>query len=123
MDSKNGWHFFFKNKILVFLDSMQFMNSSLDKVVKNVSHESFKYLVEEFVSQNLELLKEKGAYLYEYMSSFEKSKEEDLPARKYVYSPTKNGKISDDGKISDGHIIQHMTKIIWHVKKLGINLK
>ena len=112
MDSKNGWHFFFLNKILVFVDSMQFMNSSLDKVVKNVSHESFKYLVEEFVSQNLELLKEKGAYLYEYMSSFEKSKEEDLPARKYLSSPTKNGKISDDSKISDGHIIQHMTKII-----------
>ena len=103
---------FFLNKNLVFVDSMQFMNSSIDKVVKNVSHESFKYLVEEFVSQNLELLKEKGAYLYEYMNSFEKCKEENLPARKYFHSATKNGKIGDDGKISDGHIIQHVTKII-----------
>ena len=25
-------------------------------------------------------------------------------ARKYFYSSTKNGKIGDDGKISDGHI-------------------
>ena len=27
-----------------------------------------------------------------------------MPARKYFYSSIKNGKIGDDGKISDGHI-------------------
>ena len=51
---------------------MQFMNSSLDKLVKNLSDEDFKYLVEEFGSENLELLKQKGAYPYEYMNSFER---------------------------------------------------
>ena len=50
------------NKNLLFIDSMQFMNSSLDKLVKNLSDEDFKYLVEEFSSENLELLKQKGAY-------------------------------------------------------------
>ena len=44
---------FFLNKNLVFIDSMQFMNSSLDKLVKNLSDEDFKYLVEEFGSENL----------------------------------------------------------------------
>ena len=83
---------------------MQFMNSSLDKLVKNLSDEDFKYLVEEFGSENLELLKQKGAYPYEYMNSFERFNEEKLPARKYFYSSTKDGKIDDDGKISDGHI-------------------
>ena len=83
---------------------MQFMNSSLDKLVKNLSDEDFKYLVEEFGSENLELLKQKGAYPYEYMNSFEKFNEEKLPARKYFYSSTKDGKIGDDCKISDGHI-------------------
>ena len=53
---------FFLNKNLVFIDSMQFMNSSLDKLVKNLSDEDFKYLVEEFGSENLELLKQKGDY-------------------------------------------------------------
>ena len=96
--------FFFLNKNLVFIDSMQFMNSSLDKLVKNLSDEDFKYLVEEFSSENLELLKQKGAYPYEYMNSFERFNEEKLPARKYFYSSTKDGKIGDDGKISDGHI-------------------
>ena len=38
------------------MDSMQFMSSSLDILLKNLSDEDFKYLVEEFVSKNLELL-------------------------------------------------------------------
>ena len=54
----------------MFIDLMQFMNYSLDKLVKNFSDEDFKYLVEEFGSENSELLKQKGDYLYEYMDSF-----------------------------------------------------
>ena len=92
------------NKNLVFIHSMEFMNSSLDKLVQNLSDEDFKYLVEEFGSQNLELLKQKGACPYEYMNSFERFNEEKLPARKYFYSSIKDGKRGDDGKISDGHI-------------------
>ena len=61
---------FFFNKNLVFIDSMQFMNCSLDKLVKNLSDEDFKYLVGEFGSENLELLKQKGDYPY----SFERKK-------------------------------------------------
>ena len=36
----------FLNKNLVFIDSMQFITSSLDKLVKNLLDEDFKYLVE-----------------------------------------------------------------------------
>ena len=43
----------------MFIDSIQFMNSSHNKLVKNLSDEGFKYLVEEFSSKNLELLKKK----------------------------------------------------------------
>ena len=53
---------FFLNKNLVFIDSMQFMNSSHNKLVKNLSDKGFKYLVEEFRSENLKILKQKGAY-------------------------------------------------------------
>ena len=83
---------------------MQFINSSLDKLVKNLSDEDFKYLVEEFGAKNLELFKQKGDYHNEYMNSFKRFKEEKLSIRKYFDSSTKNGKTSDDGKISDGHI-------------------
>ena len=38
------------------------------------------------------------------MNSFQIFNEKKLPARKYFYSSTKDGKIGDDGKISDGGI-------------------
>ena len=72
-----------KNLLIVFVDSIQFMNSSLDKLVKNLSDEDFKYLVEGFGPENLEPLKQKGDYPYEYMNSFERINNKKLPARKY----------------------------------------
>ena len=93
---------FFLNKTLVFIDSMQFMNSSLDQLVKNLSNKDFKYLIKKFGSKNLDLLKQKGTYPYEYMNSFERFNEEKLPARKYFHSSIKDGKIDYDDKISDG---------------------
>ena len=54
---------------------MQFMNSSLDKLVKNLSDQDFKYLAGEFDSENVELLKQKDAYPYEYMNSSERFNE------------------------------------------------
>ena len=116
---------FFLNKNLVFIDSMQFMNSSLDKLVKHLSDEYFKYLGKEFGSDNLETLKQKGAYLYEYMSSFKKFDGDKLPARKYFFSSTKRGKIDNDGRISDGHISiadYLMCEKIWNkfeIKNIG----
>ena len=80
------------------------MNFNLDKLVKNLLDEDLKYLVEEFDSENLELLKQKGDYPCEYMNSFERFNKEKLPDRKIFYSSTKDGRISDDGKSSDGHI-------------------
>ena len=66
----------FLGKNLVFIDSMQFINYSLDKLVKNLVDEDFTYLVKEFGSKNLEILKQKGAYPYEYMNSFQRFDEE-----------------------------------------------
>ena len=84
---------------------------SLDKLVKNLSDEDFKYLIEEFGSKNLELLKQKGAYPYEYMNSFKRFNEEKSPARKYFFSSTKKGNDNDDdgidgndGKKFNGHM-------------------
>ena len=94
----------FLGRNLFFTDSMQFMNSSLDKLVKNLSDKDFKYLVEEFGHENLEILKQKSAYPYEYMNSFERFNEEKLPARKYFFSSTKKAKIDHDNKISDSHV-------------------
>ena len=39
------------NRNIVFIDSMLFMRSSLDKLVKNLSDNDFKYLNEEFTEE------------------------------------------------------------------------
>ena len=83
---------------------MQFTNSSFDKLVKHLVDKDFKYLVEEFGTENLEILKQKGAYPYEYMNSFKTFNEDKLCARKYFYSSTKDKKNSEDGKISESHV-------------------
>ena len=61
-------------------------------------------MVKEFGFESLEILKQKGAYPYEYMNSFKRFDEKKLCARKYFFSSTKTGKIYENGKISDGHI-------------------
>ena len=67
------------NNNIVFIDGMLFMKSSLDKLVKNLGSEDFKYLSEVFSGENLELVKKKGIYPYEYVNSFGKFKESKLP--------------------------------------------
>ena len=51
---------FMVNRNLVFIDSMQFMNFSLDSLVGNLVDEDFKYLSKEFSGERLRLVKEKG---------------------------------------------------------------
>ena len=84
---------FFLGRNLVFIDSMQFMNFSLDKIVKNLVDEDLKYLVKEFDSEILEILKQKSAYPYEYVNSFKRFDEEKFCARKYVFSSTKKERL------------------------------
>ena len=67
------------NTNLVFIDGKQFMNSSLDSLVKNLSDNDFKYLPKEFSGDLLKLVKQKEVYPYGYMDSFEKFSENKLP--------------------------------------------
>ena len=67
------------NGNIAFIDSMLFLNSSLDKLVKNLDSEDFKYLSEVFSGEKLALAKKKGIYPYEYMDSFKRFKEEKFP--------------------------------------------
>ena len=48
------------------------MNSSLDALVKDLSKMDFKYLLQEISDDLLELVRQKGAYPYEYMESFKR---------------------------------------------------
>ena len=83
------------NKNLVFIDSMLFMNSSLHKLVKNLSDKDFNYLSEEFSNEQLKLVKEKGIYPYEYVSSFKKFEENKLPDKCKFFSSLKDCSINE----------------------------
>ena len=74
---------------------MLFMNSSLDKLVKNLGDNDFKYLSEEFSGEKLKLVKEKVIYLYEYMSSFKRVSESKLPDIDNFFSSLKDRGISE----------------------------
>ena len=83
------------NKNLVFIDSMQFMNSSLDALVKNLSDNDFKYLSEEFSGEFLKLVKQKEVYPYGYLDTFKRFFEDKLPDRCKFFSSLKNKCISE----------------------------
>ena len=81
--------FTIKNK-LTFIDSFQFLSSSLNSLVKNLfkilNRDDLEYLNQEFENNVLELVKQKG---FEYMSDFEKFKEE-LPSKEKFFNLQKS---------------------------------
>ena len=97
------------NNNLVFIDSMQFMNSSLDALVKNLSDNDFKYLFEEFSGDLSKLVKQKGVYPYEYIDNFKTFSGDKLPDRCKFFSSLKDECISE--------------KIIYMLLMFGIYLK
>ena len=48
------------NENLIFIDSMQFMNSSLSVIVKNLSDNDFKRLSQDFSGDLLKLVKQRN---------------------------------------------------------------
>ena len=82
------------NRNLFFIDSMQFMNSSLDSWFKNLSDNNFKNLSEEFSGEFLRLVKQKGVYPCEYVDSLREFSENKLPDRSKSFKSLKGVCIS-----------------------------
>ena len=98
---------------LTFIDSFQFMSSSLEKLVNNITkcgkcnncendedctnphYNDLKYTAQVFEGGELDLLARKGVYPYDYMDSFKKVNEQ-LPIKEEFYSIMNNKHISDD---------------------------
>ena len=66
---------------LNFIDSFQFMSSSLDKLVSNLPKEAFKYTSEEFTGKKLNLMSQKGVYPHDHIDCFEKFNPTELPTK------------------------------------------
>ena len=81
---------------LVFLDSFQFMSSSLEKLVNNLPKEALKYTSKMFKGDKLDLMAQKGVYPYDYMDSFNRFEETQLPNKEDFYSILNDEHISDE---------------------------
>ena len=81
------------NNNLVFIDSMQFINSSSNKLIKNLTDNDFRYLSGRFSGNLLELVKQIEVYSYDYVDSFKKFSEDELPNRCKFFSSVKNKQI------------------------------
>ena len=81
---------------LTFIDSFQFMSSSLDKLVSNLPAEALKYTNKRFQKEKFKLMTRKGVYPYDYMDSFEKFNETELPTKEEFYSILNNEHITDE---------------------------
>ena len=80
---------------LTFLDSFQFMSSSLEKLVSNLPKKSLKYTSQRFKGKKLDLMAKKGVYPCDFMDSFDKFKEQ-LPTKEEFYSMLNDEHISDE---------------------------
>ena len=81
---------------LQFIDSYQFLPTSLQKLVEDLPEDKFEILKENVDNDNYKLLLRKGVYPYEYMSSFNKFEETELPEKTKFFSTLTNEGISDE---------------------------
>ena len=85
---------------LRFIDSLQFLNSSLDKLVANLAKEGvnkFPSLSQHFPdSTQLELLMRKGVYCYSFMDQFKKFDLPSLPSRDDFFNILTGEAVSDE---------------------------
>ena len=105
---------FMLGNYLTFIDSFQFMSSSLDKLASNLPKDDLIYTSKAFQGKRLDLLSKKGVYPYDFMDSFEKFNNRELPTKDQFYS------ILNDEHITDNEYIH--AKEVWdtfYIKTMG----
>ena len=85
----------FKTFDIVFKDSLKFMSSSLGALVNNLPKNGFKNISKYYTPEQVELIKQKGFYPYEFMDTEEKFNDTKLPPREAFYSKLSGRGISE----------------------------
>ena len=78
---------------LRLLDTLQFLNASLDRLVNTLPADAFKFTSEFFPSPDL--VKQKQIYPYKYMTDRSKFDEQHLPPKEKFYSALSESDITD----------------------------
>lgn len=109
----------FKRSIMFkFIDSLRFMNSSLDKLSSYLSKDDLKILKKEFndlSDYQFDLLRRKGVFPYEYIDRKEKLDETKLPDIDDFFSTLMGSNIS----IEDYHHAENVWNSFDEIKTLG----
>ena len=103
---------------LRFVDSLAFMNCSLENLVKNLKAsgmENFQNLSKEFPHvESQELLTRKGVYPYDYMDGTDRFTETQLPEKEKFYSQLADEHITDSDYLHAQKVWTH-----WSMQTLG----
>lgn len=98
-----------------FLDSFQFLSSSLDTLSKNLTETDLKNLRKVFNStEHFKLLSEKGIYPYDYMDSFKRFEEKKLPNKDQFYNS-----LAGEGISEEEYTRAHKIWKVFNIKSLG----
>ena len=101
---------------LRFVDTVNFMQTSLEELVGNMERSDFKHTSKYFQGEKLDLMLRKGVYPYEYMTGVEKLWERELPSKEKFASMLNSGIILYlEGMIESKHIsdedYEHVQKV------------
>ncbi|CAB3976688.1 Gastrula zinc finger [Paramuricea clavata] len=83
-------------KSLVFIDSIQFMASSLEALVSNLSPEDFKIVGQRWQGEDFDLVRQKGIFPYEYLDDISKLDTKELPSRDKFYSSLYESEVKEE---------------------------
>ena len=79
-----------------FIDSFKFMATSLDSLVNNLPKESFKNLTEFYEGEQLDIIKRKGVFPYDWFDSFNRLSADHLPPKESFHSILNDSGISEE---------------------------
>ena len=73
-----------------FIDSFKFMASSFDRLIANLQKDRFRNLAIFYQGKQLDLLKRKGVYPYDYRDSLGRLAKKQLPPKEALYFKLNN---------------------------------
>ena len=83
-------------KNLVFIDSIQFMASSLEALVSNLSPEDFRIVGKRWKGEDFNLVTQKGVFPYEFIDDISKLSTEGLPSKDKFYSSLYESEVKEE---------------------------
>ncbi|GFY78922.1 uncharacterized protein TNIN_96281 [Trichonephila inaurata madagascariensis] len=104
----------FTLSLTCFIDSFQFLNTSLEKLAQNLKPFQF-HLCNKYFASNAQFITRKGCYPYEYFDSFSKFYETQLPPQSAFFNSLTNENVSRE----DYEYAHHQIWNIFQMRTLG----